>query len=159
MTERKVSKLEIAREYLDAAIEFFLPRKNLFCAIHLAAAAEELFGKHLPESQRILTFAWKAERAFMSETRLTPINDKEADKEALKRVNKWKNEIKHMDEGACRTVTIDPAIMAEHYIEQALVNFSKLRRRKRYKSRLSKSVMIWKFEDCQNRKVRRAATP
>ena len=41
MTERKVSKLAIAHEYLDAAIEFFLARTNFFCAINLTAAAEE----------------------------------------------------------------------------------------------------------------------
>ena len=57
MTERKVSKLEIAQEYLDAAIEFFLAGTNFFCAIHLAAAAEELFGAHLPKSQRVSTSA------------------------------------------------------------------------------------------------------
>jgi hypothetical protein len=47
VTERKVSKLAIAHEYLDAAIEFFLARTNFFCAINLTAAAEELFGAHL----------------------------------------------------------------------------------------------------------------
>jgi hypothetical protein len=79
MTELEVSKLEIAREYLDAAIEFFLARKNLFCAIHLAAAAEELFGAHLLKSdeesdERIFTLAWKAQKALISETRPTPID-------------------------------------------------------------------------------------
>jgi hypothetical protein len=48
MVEAVYRKLDIAREYLDAAIEFFLARHNFFCAIHLAAAAEELFGAHLP---------------------------------------------------------------------------------------------------------------
>jgi hypothetical protein len=50
VTERKVSKLKIAHEYLDAAIEFFLARTNFFCAIPLAAAGEDVFGAHLPES-------------------------------------------------------------------------------------------------------------
>jgi hypothetical protein len=36
MTEIEVPVLEIAREYLDAAIEFFLERTKFFCAIHLA---------------------------------------------------------------------------------------------------------------------------
>jgi hypothetical protein len=92
VTERKVSKLEIAHEYLDAAIEFFLARTNFFCAIHLAAAAEEVFGAHLPGSQRISTSAWKAERALKSETGRVP-----TDKEARKSVNKWKNEVKHIE--------------------------------------------------------------
>ena len=139
MTERKVSKLEIAREYLDTAVDFFLARTNLFCAIHLAAAAEELFGAHLPESQRIFTSAWKAEKALKSETGPT------TDREARRSVTEWKNAVKHMDDPACRTVTIDPAFAAERYIEHALINFDKLK--------LPKSGAIWKFEDYQNRKV------
>ena len=62
MTEVEVSKLTIAGEYLDAAIEFFLARTNYFCAIHLSAAAEELFGAHLPEDVRIFTLAWRPRR-------------------------------------------------------------------------------------------------
>ena len=62
MTEKEISKIEVGREYLDAAIEFFLARRNYFCAIHLSAAAEELLGAHLPEENRILTLAWRAEK-------------------------------------------------------------------------------------------------
>ena len=58
-------------KYVDAAIEFYLAGRNLFCAIHLAAAAEELLGKHLPEKDRISTFAWKAER-FSKRKRTRP---------------------------------------------------------------------------------------
>ena len=64
MVEATYSKLDIAREYLDAAIEAFLARRSFFCAIHLAAAAEELLGAHLPEDKRISTLAWKAEKAL-----------------------------------------------------------------------------------------------
>jgi len=141
MTELKVSKLEIAREYLDTAIEFFLERTKFFCAIHLAAAAEELFGAHLPEDQRIFTLARKAEKELMSETVSGP-----TDADAVRRVNKWKNEIKHMNDGSCRTVTMDPEFMAERHIEHALVNFHKLK--------LQKSAAIRKFEAHQSRKVR-----
>src|SRR5262249_62106490 len=81
----------------------------------------------------------KAEKALMSETGPIPSNA-----EARQSVNKWKNEIKHMDEGTCRTVTIDPEFAAECLIEKALVSF--------YKLKLQKSPAIWKFEDHQNRK-------
>jgi hypothetical protein len=37
-------------------------------------------------------------------------------------VNEWKNDVKHMNDGTSRT-TIDPAFVAEHHIEQALINF------------------------------------
>jgi len=139
MTEIEVPMLEIAREYLDAAIEFFLERAKFFCAIHLAGAAGELFDAHLPETEQSFPVAWKAEKALMSETGPIPSNA-----EARQSVNKWKNEIKHMDEGTCRTVTIDPEFAAECLIEKALVSF--------YKLKLQKSPAIWKFEDHQNRK-------
>ena len=119
MTEREISKLDIAREYLDAAIEFFLPETNLFCAIHLAGAAEELFGPHFPECQRIYTSAVKAEMALKSEVG-RDLSD------ARKRVNEWRNEVKHMSGGASRSWAIDPEFAAKHHIEQALVNFYKL---------------------------------
>jgi len=146
MTELAVAKLEIAREYLDAAIDFFLSRTNLFCSIHLAAAAEELFGAHLPESQRISTLAWKAEKALKSES--GPIV---SDTVARRSVNEWKNEIKHMDAADNETVRIDPAFAAAHHIEQALVNF--------YTLGLPKSAAIWKFEDYQREKTRNYISP
>ena len=138
MTEVEVPLLEIAREYLDAAIEFFLKRTKFFCAIHLAGAAGELFDGHLQESEQFFTAAWKAEKALMSETGTVP-----SDAEARQSVNKWKNEVKHMNDGS-QTVTIDPEFAAECLIEKALVSF--------YKLKLRKSPAIWKFEDHQNRK-------
>lgn len=140
MTEVVVPKLEIAREYLDAAIEFFLAEKNYFCAIHLSAAAEELLGAHLPEDERIFTLAWRAEKVLMSERGSTP-----TDAAAHRRVNEWKNDVKHMNDGTSPTIAIDPAFAAEHHIEQALNNF--------YKLNLGKSAAVWGFEDHQNRKV------
>src|SRR5712691_1048829 len=77
---------------LPNAIEFFLARRKFFCAIHLSAAAEELFGAHLSECERISTSAWKAEKALKSESGKTP-----ADAEARRSVNEWKNEVKHMN--------------------------------------------------------------
>jgi hypothetical protein len=142
LTDREISKLEIAREYLDSAIEFFLGCTNFFCAIHLAAAAEELLGAHLPVSERIFASAWRAEKALKSETEPTP-----PDRAARASVNEWKNEVKHMNDPAYRTVLIDPAFAAEHHIEHALSNF--------YKLNLQKSAAVWKFEDHQNSKTTR----
>jgi hypothetical protein len=136
MAEATYSKSDIAREYLDAAINFFLARNNFFCAIHLAAAAEELFGAHLSMCQRISTLAWKAEKELMSEKRPTP-----SDADARGSVNEWKNEVKHMDDGTSPNLKIDPVLAAEWHIEQALNNF--------YKLGLQKSAAIWKFEERQ----------
>lgn len=140
VTEVEVSKLTIAGEYLDAAIEFFLARTNYFCAIHLSAAAEELLGAHLPEGERIFTFARRAERALKSETK-SPMTAAAA----VKSVNDWKNDVKHMNDGASPTIRIDAAFAAEHHIEHALINFTKLN--------LRKSSAVWRFEDHQNRSL------
>jgi hypothetical protein len=144
VTEVEVSKLEIASEYLDSAIGFFLAGTNYFCAIQLSAAAEELFGAHLPEDQRIFTLAWKAEKALMSETGQIP-----SDAVARRSVNEWKNDVKHMNDGASPKIRIDPVFAAEHHIELALINF--------YRLNLRKSAAVWRFEDYQNRGVRAMA--
>jgi hypothetical protein len=137
LAQAKYFKIDIAREYLDAAINFFLARVNFFCSIHLAAAAEaeELFGAHLPKDERIFKSAWKAEKELMSESRPKT----SPDTSARQSVNEWKNEVKHMNDGTSRTLEIDPAFAAEHHIEQALINF--------YKLGLQKSASIWKFEE------------
>ena len=139
MVEATYSKIDIAREYLDAAIESFLAQSNFFCAIHLAAAAEELFGAHLPKGQRISTLACNAEKALKSES-----GQIVSDKAARTSVNEWKNEVKHMDDGTSHTLKIDPAFAADYHIEQALINF--------YELRLQKSPAIWKFEERPNRR-------
>lgn len=144
MTEVEVSKLEVAGEYLDSAIEFFLAGTKYFCVIHLSAAAEELFGAHLPKDQRIFASAWKAEKALMSETGQFP-----SDAVARRSVNEWKNDVKHMNNGASPTIRIDPVFAAEHHIERALINF--------YRLNLRKSAAVWRFEDHQNREVRAMA--
>jgi hypothetical protein len=65
-----------------------------------------------------------------------------SERKARRSVNEWKNEVKHMNDGSADAMTIDAAFAAEHHIEQALINF--------YKLRLRKSAAIWNFEDHQN---------
>jgi hypothetical protein len=149
MTEVEVPKLEIAREYLDAAIEFYLVGTNLICAIHLAGAAEELLGKQLPkecpdhpEKERILTSAWKAERALVAETgRIL------SEKEARDRIIAVKNQIKDMANDEDTTVTFEFGPLAESafQISHALTNF--------YKLGLPETPAIRKFEDHRCRKL------
>jgi hypothetical protein len=148
MAEATYLKINIARECLDAAIEFFLARNNFFCSIHLASTAEELFGAYLPKDQRIFTLAWKAERALKAEKKpIAPDSNshKVAMKESQKSVNEWKNEVKHMNAGNNYKLEVDPAFAAEFCIGQALINF--------YKLKLQKSAAIWRFEEYQNQNV------
>ena len=64
--------------------------------------------------------------------------------EARKRINGWKNDVKHMNDGSSLTIISDPAYTAEYHIEQALINF--------YRLGLPKSAAVWRFEDDRNRK-------
>ncbi|WP_372522375.1 hypothetical protein [Sulfuricaulis sp.] len=153
MSEAVHKKLNIACEYMDMAMQLYVEERNYFCAIHLAAAAEELLGMHLPEDKRISNVACKAQKALrIIETGKAPENtkaNKKADKEAKRIVNFSKNTIKHMKDPKDTddtTIIIDPAFEAAHWIEQALINF--------YKLDLSKSPTLWKFEDYRNKQIR-----
>ena len=132
------TKIQIACEYLDLAMNLFLDERDLFCAIHLAAAAEELLGKHLPEEINSHTRSRKAHKALeVLEGHREP-----TDKEANNFINGTKNTIKHMNRAKGGVddsqITIDPAEEAEWFIERALSNF--------YKLGLSKSPTLWKYE-------------
>jgi hypothetical protein len=137
MAEREVAKIDIALEYLDAAITFFLTQRNFFCAIHLAAVAEELFGGHLAEEHRIEQSALKAEKALLAERGCDP-----TEREVHRSVKKWKNEVKHMGSRTASSLHIDEVFAADYHIEQALINF--------YRLGLQKSPAIWRYEDFKN---------
>jgi|GEM_PF-4082314 len=142
MSSAVYTKIQIACEYLDLAMNLFLNDQNLFCAIHLAAAAEELFGMHLPEEKNSHTRLRKAHQAFEIFERCKMPTDKEANYF----INRTKNSVKHMnrstggvDDSDDRQITINPAEEAEWLIERALSNF--------YKLGLSKSPTLWKYEE------------
>ncbi|MGC9953437.1 MAG: hypothetical protein ABSD21_04060 [Rhizomicrobium sp.] len=130
----EVSKLEIAAEYLDAAMQMYLERRNYFCAIHLAAAAAELFDRHLPPEKSGHEISWRAQEILHErEKRVKP------QREEVKNVlYGTKNAIKHMDDGV-QTVTVDPIFEARWYIDQALNSAEKLS--------LRKSPMMWQYRD------------
>jgi hypothetical protein len=147
MAKAVFTKLSIACTYLDMAMQLYIEERDYFCAIHLAAAAEELFGKHLPEQERIYTITRKAQRALHEiET------GREPTKQELEAVVAYaKNAIKHENyDGGERSVTLDPVFEARRYIEDALINFNKLRESEKYRRDLPKSPTMWKFEDYQN---------
>ena len=66
MAEGVFTKLAIACEYLDLAMQLYVEQENYFCAIHLAAAAEELFGSHLPERIECTPYRGKHNEHFTS---------------------------------------------------------------------------------------------
>jgi hypothetical protein len=139
MAKAEFTKMAIACEYLDMAMQFYMEERNYFCAIHLAAAAQELFGKHLPDRARIYTITRKAQRALHQlETGRGP-----SKKELDAVVTYAKNKIKHEDGEL--TVTLDPVFEARRYIDDALINFNKLREMEACRPQLPISATMWKF--------------
>jgi hypothetical protein len=89
-------KLDIAVEFLDAAMQMSMEGKNYFCVLHLAAAAAELFDAHRRDgATSLFEMAWKAERGM----RALETGRLLTDKEAKEVVNRSKNTIKHMNDG------------------------------------------------------------
>jgi hypothetical protein len=118
------NKLHIAREFLDHAMQLYMEKHDLFCAVHLAAAAEELFGTYLRPEDRIQTKAVKAQKAMHAlEHGQIP-----SDKDVLKLLLWSKNTIKHMKELGENDLNIvyDPVKQARHWIEQAIINYNKI---------------------------------
>jgi hypothetical protein len=108
-------KLDIAREYLDAAMQMYLDEHNYFCAIHLAGAAAELLDRHLANDNRLLPVARKAQKALhLLETGNSP-----SDKEVNDVINGRRNAIKHVNDGEA-SINLDPVREAKWWIECAL---------------------------------------
>jgi hypothetical protein len=131
MAEDTYTKLDIAHEYIDAEMQLYIENRNYFSAIHLAGVAEELFGRHLPKDERISTVALKAQIGLQ-----VLQGGKEVEYETAQKTERKKalgitlgarNAIKHMnDDRSDFTVTIDPAVEALNWIEDALINLEKL---------------------------------
>ena len=116
--------------------------------MHLAGAAEELLGKHLPEEQRTLAFASRAERALVAETERCL-----SEKEACDRLLAVKNQIKHMTDSNDATVTFQHGLLAEatFLIRQAVINL--------YKLDWPDTPAIRKFEDHRRRELSALMSP
>jgi hypothetical protein len=141
------TKLDIAVEHLDAAMQMYLAQRY-FSAIHLAAAALELFDFHLPEEKRLFGLAVNAERGLHKYETGELLDDK-AIKEKL---NLLKNSVKHMNDGE-RTIDIDPSEEAEWQIELALLSS--------YRLGLRKTQTTFKYNDFRSSKCepRRKRSP
>ncbi|MDI1301185.1 MAG: hypothetical protein PSX71_04720 [bacterium] len=125
MSDAVYRKQDIACEYLDLAFQLFIEQRSYFCVIHLAAAAEEILGMHLPEHERAFTKNLKAQIAMIALESNEKYQDIKARKEAVSIINYSKNNVKHMSEMEDQ-VTINPVHEATWWLEQALKNHAKL---------------------------------
>jgi hypothetical protein len=116
------SKLHIAREYLELAMRRYMERSDYFSAIHLAGAAEELFGKWLQEEDRALNRDLKAQIAFeaLETGQMSKI------KEVISRRNWSRNTAKHMSDDRQINIWLDPVFEARNWIDTAVENYEKI---------------------------------
>lgn len=118
------TKIEIAVEYLELAIEQYIKRQNYFSSLHLAGAAEEILGKYVRlngEQDALSNFAEAMHEIGLLNGNTLPLKK---NKEYL---NFAKNKVKHMNSAADDTTDINPKEEALEMIERALQNFSMLR--------------------------------
>jgi hypothetical protein len=146
MTTAVYQKLDIAGEYLDAAMQMYLEQRDYFCAIHLAGAAAELLDRHLPKEDRTFGIAQRAQK----ELHCVETGDEASDKEINEVLNGPKNAIKHTGNNE-RTVTLDPVCEAEWWIESALTSWEKLK--------LRRTPTGWRYQDYRNAELRSEAAP
>jgi hypothetical protein len=59
MAEQKYNRLALALEQLDVALSLFLDRQSYACAITLAGAAEEVFGKEVSRRGHESVLDWE----------------------------------------------------------------------------------------------------
>lgn len=115
-------KLDIADEMLESAIELYLDNKKYFSALHLAGAAQEIYGKWLringgqDFSTIMLDHAGK-------------IFEEPIDRKAIKKEERRpKNSIKHMDSVSDRFACINPKFDSFIAITEAVMEYLMLQR-------------------------------
>lgn len=119
---QKFDKLDIADEMLESAIESYLDAENYFSALHLAGAAQEIYGKWL----RI-----NGEQNFskMMLNQAEKIFNEPIDRKAIKREDKRpKNSIKHMDNKSDRFAHLNPQLDSFVVISEAVIEYLMLKR-------------------------------
>ena len=135
-----IYKKDIATEYLNAAMQMYLRKENYFCAIHLAAAAFELFDLHLPKNQQTYELMRRAQRQLHK----LETGNNQSDKDISKVINGSKNAIKHMNDGE-QQVDIDPVYEARWYIDHALNCYERLG--------LEKTRTVWAYQDRRSQEI------
>lgn len=124
MTTKEYQKREIAHSHLEAALELYFAGDRFFSALHLAGAAEEIFGKELQALDRpnVLDTDQAATSAISQ-----ALTGRSVDRKVVADIaNRARNAVKHLDPGGPRTVAMDPKAEAEDMLDRAITNYWRL---------------------------------
>ena len=117
------SKLEIACELLNDALELYYSKESFFSAIQLAGAAEELLGRHLELISQKSAFKSEVTDFIDLLNAVAPPSGTWHKKEMVNFVNNAKNHTKHMDPGSEIAVDFDPRLEAREILERAVSDY------------------------------------
>lgn len=112
-------KLAIADEMLETAIELYLDSQKYFSSLHLAGAAQEIYGKWL-----MMNGSRNFDTVLLDAMGASPDNRKSL----LKSVNRSKNSVKHIDNKDDRYVVLQPQEDAYMKILTAFMEYRELER-------------------------------
>tara|TARA_B100000700_G_scaffold36466_1_gene35773 strand:+ start:949 stop:1374 length:426 start_codon:yes stop_codon:yes gene_type:complete len=118
----KFDKLDIADEMLEGAIESYLDSKKFFSALHLAGAAQEIYGKWL-------RINGGQDFSTLMLDHASKIFEEPIDRKAIKKEDKRpKNSIKHMDSKSDRFAHLNPQMDSFMAISEAVTEYLMLQR-------------------------------
>lgn len=99
-------------------------RKDYFAALHLAGAGEEIMGKYLEAAGGMPSLKSQTHAIVGVKKMLYGVDMFEKDAKTL--LNKPKNTIKHMNDRAESTVSMDPKYESEDMLGRAFTNLIRL---------------------------------
>ena len=118
----KFDKLDIADEMLESAIESYLDGKKYFSALHLAGAAQEIYGKWIringgKDHTTTMLDLYESSSSEVIDRKKVKNEDKRA-----------KNTIKHFDNKDDRYALLNPNLDSFMLITEAVTEYIKLER-------------------------------
>jgi hypothetical protein len=113
-----LSKLEIAHLQLERALSLFLGEHDYVCAITLAGASEEIFGKLLEQQGKPTTLATFADACVMVGLRV--YKESWSKKDFVQMENHFRNGLKHLTDGEPMHIPREAAI---EILDRAIDNY------------------------------------
>jgi len=135
----RISKLDLALNYLQMAIDMFLKNQDLLCVLTLAGAADEILGQYATRAGKetmldLLCSSLKKEHAIN-------MNDKTFKWEVL---NKAKNSVKHFKGKDTEFIELNPEEEALSMLIRAIGNLYSHDRTATYNT---PALMEWVYEN------------
>jgi len=124
MAIAEFNKFDIAVSQLETALGLYFDGGDRFSVITLAGAAEEILGKEL--QSRGQDNALDTDKAATSAIAKALLGRPVSPEAVVKLANRVRNELKHMDPGGSKTVSMDPEDEANAILDRAILNYWRL---------------------------------